>query len=242
MTDAETRVLARTAAVLLVVSLARYGWDARRPPATALAAGPDDGPALLAQSRRLHADDQARARPLGAGEKLDVNQASDVELDRLPGVGPAAAKAIVAARDRSGGFSSYDDLLAVPGIGPGALARMRPHLELGPRPSRPAGTAVPVLSAPVLSQPSRPAGVMGSSRVTADPTRPSKSRAPVDVNRATAAELEAVSGVGAALAARIVEKRAQLGGFGSLDDLVKVRGIGPKTLERLKPFLTVGPE
>lgn len=62
----------------------------------------------------------------------------------------------------------------------------------------------------------------------------------VDVNSATAAELESVPGIGKALAQRIVEFREKNGPFGQLDDLVKVRGIGEKSIVRLRPYLTVG--
>jgi competence protein ComEA len=62
---------------------------------------------------------------------------------------------------------------------------------------------------------------------------------PVDVNLASAAELERLPGVGPALAARIVEARARDGPFGSVDDLRRVRGVGGATLERLRPRLAV---
>ena len=63
--------------------------------------------------------------------------------------------------------------------------------------------------------------------------------APLDVNLASAAELERLPGVGPALAARIVEARARDGPFGSVDDLRRVRGVGGVTLERLRPRLAV---
>ncbi len=62
---------------------------------------------------------------------------------------------------------------------------------------------------------------------------------PVDVNRASAVELEALPGIGPARARAIVKLRAERGGFGSVDELVDVSGIGPKTLERLRPLASV---
>ncbi|MDY7100962.1 MAG: helix-hairpin-helix domain-containing protein [Actinomycetota bacterium] len=56
---------------------------------------------------------------------VEVNRAGPDELERLPGVGPALATAIVAHRDEHGPFSSVDDLLAVSGIGPAKLAGFR---------------------------------------------------------------------------------------------------------------------
>lgn len=58
----------------------------------------------------------------------------------------------------------------------------------------------------------------------------------IDVNRATAAELAVLPGVGPRLAERIVEDRERRGLFASLDDLQRVSGIGPATLERLRPY------
>jgi comEA protein len=65
--------------------------------------------------------------------------------------------------------------------------------------------------------------------------------APVNVNTATTADLETVPGIGQTLARRIVEFRDKNGPFDQVDDLVKVSGIGEKSILRLKPYLTVGP-
>ncbi len=56
---------------------------------------------------------------------VDLNRATAEELDRLPGVGPATANAIVVERDRNGPFATVDDLERVPGIGPAKLDAIR---------------------------------------------------------------------------------------------------------------------
>jgi competence protein ComEA len=56
----------------------------------------------------------------------------------------------------------------------------------------------------------------------------------INVNKASAAELELLPDVGPALAKRIIDHRTKNGAFKVLDDLDKVSGIGPKTLEKLK--------
>jgi len=60
---------------------------------------------------------------------------------------------------------------------------------------------------------------------------------PIDLDVATAAELDRLPGIGPALAARIVANRDSLGPFGSLAELDRVRGIGPALCKRLQPIV-----
>lgn len=62
---------------------------------------------------------------------------------------------------------------------------------------------------------------------------------PVNLNTATAADLDALPGVGPVIAQRIVDWRTQNGGFTSVDDLGEVSGIGDATLSKLRPLVTV---
>jgi competence protein ComEA len=77
------------------------------------------------------------------------------------------------------------------------------------------------------------------------PTTPAPASAPttppLNLNTATAAELEKLPGVGPAVAARILEYRQKNGGFKKIEDLMNVRGIGEKSFLRLKPLITVAP-
>jgi competence protein ComEA len=76
-----------------------------------------------------------------------------------------------------------------------------------------------------------------ASGASADP----KTSAPrkVDVNRATAAELVGVPGVGERLAEAIIELRQRKGSFTKMDDLLEVRGIGEKNLAMIAEHLTI---
>ncbi len=67
-----------------------------------------------------------------------------------------------------------------------------------------------------------------------------ESPTPVDVNQATAEQLEALPGIGAVKAAAILAVREERGGFRSLGELESVRGIGPKLAAKLRPMLTIG--
>jgi competence protein ComEA len=78
-------------------------------------------------------------------------------------------------------------------------------------------------------------GVAGAGSGSAAGAAPA---APVNLNSATAEQLDALDGVGPATAQKILEYRTQHGGFSSVDDLAQVAGIGPKKLEALKLQVT----
>ena len=63
---------------------------------------------------------------------------------------------------------------------------------------------------------------------------------PLDINSASAKELQVLPGIGPKIAERIVKYREEHGPFKSLDDLTKVKGIGEKKLEKIRPFLKIG--
>lgn len=63
--------------------------------------------------------------------------------------------------------------------------------------------------------------------------------APINLNSATAEQLDTLDGVGPTTAQKILEYRSQHGGFSSIDDLAQISGIGPKKLEALKAQVTV---
>ncbi len=63
----------------------------------------------------------------------------------------------------------------------------------------------------------------------------------LEINRATWVEWMQLEGVGDTLARRIVEDRETNGPFSSIEDVERVKGIGPKTIEKLRPWLRVEP-
>lgn len=82
-------------------------------------------------------------------------------------------------------------------------------------------------------------GGMGSSGTGTGSTGSTGGATLVNINTATEPELETLPGVGPVTAAAIIDYRTQNGPFASVDDLIDVSGIGPATLEQIRPFATV---
>ena len=207
-------------ALLLLFSLALVGQGIRW-----IAMRPGDAPgeiAILAamppKSPLAHRDSVAAlARPLAPGERIDADRASATELARLPKVGPALARTIVAYREKNGAFGGLEALDRVPGLGPGLMAAIGPHLSF---------------SAPPTGGPPPAVVPTGAGLAAATPDR-------IDLNAATPAALDALPGIGAARAASIVQYRAQHGPFRSVEELGRVPGMGPAALARVRDHLAV---
>lgn len=146
--------------------------------------------------------------------RIDVNTASAEDLQSISGIGPALADRIVAYRTQYGAFRRLEDLENVRGIGPKAVLQIVPQIRFGDRVVAGAPAPKPVAAAV--------------------PTGPR-----LDLNTATAEELEALPAIGPALAGRILAYRETRGRFRSVDELLEVRGIGPRVLERFAPLVAV---
>jgi len=77
----------------------------------------------------------------GADAAVDLNSASQTELETVPGIGPGRARAILEYRKAHGGFRHVDELDHIRGIGAKGLARMRPQLSIGSPPPKPSSTS-----------------------------------------------------------------------------------------------------
>jgi competence protein ComEA len=150
---------------------------------------------------------------------VDLNSASDKELEALPGVGPATAKKIIANRP----YKTMDELSKA-GLSAKTLESLKPLVTVG--------TASPAAKlAEVPAKKSAPAATAATK-----PELPEK-RTPghVDLNSASDKELEALPGVGPATAKKIIASRP----YKTVDELSKA-GLSAKTIESLKPLVTVG--
>ena len=216
-------------ALLLLLTLAVAGQGVR-----ILATRPDeppgqvqilpslsDGSPTAQRESTMH-----QARPLAASELVDADLASPAELARLPRVGLALAKVMVTDRQAGGPFGSLEGLDRVPGIGPGLLRTLAPHLTLSwVRALNAPGAGLGTAFAP---PPLRSVTVAGLGQPDSV----------LNINRATAVELERLPGIGPSLARLIVADREARGPFATLGALDRIPGIGPGLVARLERLAT----
>jgi competence ComEA-like helix-hairpin-helix protein len=217
ISDGDRRALAVILALLSLAGAARW-LERPRPVLDELESL--DVAALEAASREAGGSGGRQA--LGAGERIDPNTAAVAELQRLPGVGPAMAQRIVEERDRAP-FATVAELQRVRGIGPALAARMAEHVTLPAVSTTGRASQVPSMA------------TSPSQRTGAVPTADA-----VDLNSAGAAELQALPGIGPALAARLLARRDSLGGFRDWADVDAIAGIGPALLARLQERARLG--
>ena len=86
---------------------------------------PYDSWVFALQNQRKAANLQAMA--------IDINKATTLDLQKLPGIGPSLAKRIVAYREKNGPFKRVEDLMAIKGIGFKKWKKIRPYVRVGDR-------------------------------------------------------------------------------------------------------------
>lgn len=153
---------------------------------------------------------------------VDVNRAGRPELLQLPGIGPGLADDILATRAELGEFKHVDDLQKVRGLGPKRMEALRPYVS--------ATKSAEIQDAKTSA--ARPTAAKVKHKVTSSADK-------IDVNRANATELQMLPGIGPVLAARIISTREREP-FRSVDDMRRVPGIGPKTMDKLRPLVHAG--
>ena len=167
----------------------------------------------------------------------DLNRAGRAELEQVPGLGPSLAKQIDDHRRTKGPFKSVEELRQVKGFGPVTFDKVRPFLRVEPSASQQQEPPSPeplILerkpTPPTVPAPYPRSGNAGRKLQPGDP--------PIDVNAAGIDELMRLPGVGPVMAQNIVNARTEKP-FTSVADLDRVKGIGPKTLDKLRPFVVV---
>ncbi len=75
-------------------------------------------------SKEKHSENPIEEDPLTI-KAIDLNTCSKFELEELPGIGPVKATAIIKYRNENGKFFNINDLIEIPGIGPGIIERIK---------------------------------------------------------------------------------------------------------------------
>lgn len=196
----------RAALLLLVVALAgglvRLGGLAVDAPG---AIGYQSGSERRPGRDSVDAAAARMSRPLGMGERIDLDRAEVSDLARLPRIGPAMAARIVNDRKLKGPFGSLEEVARVRGVGPALLEAIRAHSTFS-----------------------------GVAR-----REPAPASGKVRLNTAPESLLRQLPGIGPVKARAIVEDRRRHGPYRTIEDLVRVSGIGTATVERLRDLVIV---
>jgi competence protein ComEA len=198
-----------------------------------------------------------------ATSQVDVNNANLKTLETLPGVSPTLAKNIVSGRP----YSNLSDLAHVNGMGQKKANALKHHVTFGPASgatttkstkkshhtkassssagssTTPSPTEMSPSPEPSASSTEPSASSREPSGSSTEPSASSSKLAPgqtVDINTASAEELDKLPGIGPSKAQAIVDYRKEHGDFKSVDDIKNVHGIKEGTFSKIKDYITVG--
>ncbi len=149
---------------------------------------------------------------------VNLNTATEKQLEDLPGVGAATAKKIIAGRP----YASVGDLSKA-GVSKATIEKITPLVTAGGAPAAAAAAGAATSSA---------AG--GHKEKSATGSAAKTATGPVDLNKASEADLEALPGVGPATAKKIIAGRP----YASVADLSKA-GVSKSTIEKISPMVMV---
>ena len=165
---------------------------------------------------------------------VDINNATQQELEAVKGVGAATAKKIIAGRP----YKSLDELTKA-GLSAKKIAPLKPYLTVGMAPAAPAATPAAEKkpkAAPAAAKPQAlPAAGKAVTPSQPVPAAPPAAAAPVDLNMADQKALESLPGIGPALAKKIMEGRP----FKSVEDLSRIKGMTKAKIGAVKDKVTV---
>jgi len=168
---------------------------------------------------------------------LDLNKADRVELEQVPGLGPGLAREIADDRQKRGAFRTVEELRRVKGIGPATFDKVRSFLRVDAGnfpPDVVPGNVEPLIleRRPTLPSAAPYPRAAGAGRKLQPGDKP------INVNTATVEQLQQLPGIGPVTAQYIVAARRDKP-FTSVADLDRVKGIGPKTLDKIRPFVVL---
>ena len=153
---------------------------------------------------------------------ININTASDAELQEITGIGPALAQRIIDYRQNISLFYQIEDIKNVSGIGDVTFEKMRDEITVG-NVVVPSSTPQPSSSAPPPSVPQEEQAQSGK----------------ININTAGYEELQEITGVGPVIAQRIIDYREENGSFQHIEDIKNVNGIGEVKFEKMKDEIEV---
>ena len=206
------------AAVILVVNRAERGTPVVLIPAPTIAPSPLPQPTATAQPWRVHVSGAVQT------PGVYVLAPGAIVQDALQAAGGALRGAALEGLNLAAPLADGAQLQVALRAPPTSTASVASAAEVAPG-NTPA-------SSPTADAKSGVVGVPASS---------GSAGALVNINTASAAQLEALPKVGPAIALRIIEYRTQHGPFATLEALMNVKGIGPSTFEALRAFITITP-
>ncbi len=182
--------------------------------------------------------------------QIDIRTAELNTLILLPGIGEKRAADIIAYRQAKQ-FESPEELLNIKGIGAKTYLKMKPMLLPFGKAGQGVSSDGKLADLQSVAADSDTSG-RGGAKLSLDEISPAKKQEnsrsykktktaeyTVHLNTATKQELMSLSGIGEVKAQAILDYRAQIGKFGSVEQLLEVKGIGPKTLEKNKHRLSL---
>ncbi len=175
---------------------------------------------------------------------VDLNTASQKDLEEIKGVGPATAKKIIAARP----YKSVDELKKA-GLSAKQIDSMKPYVTVGAAPAAAAPVTAPAAKSAPAAQAAKPAPAP-TAPAAAAPAPAKAARAPaaekaapaklapgekVNINTAPKEKLDALPGIGPVKAQAIIDGRP----YSKPEDIMKVKGIKQGEYNKIKDMITV---
>lgn len=167
-------------------------------------------------------------------KRVELNLASAQDLERIPTIGPALARAIIDYRNQQGAFKKVEEILNVHGFGKGRYKKVWELLYVdgkkGIHPSH-------LFKAKTIRRKKTPEKIIKQPSIAQqEETWEGKL---IDINKATLNQLMSLPRVGKKLAARIVQHRETYGPFLVKEELFEIEGMSQNLFEKIEPYIEV---
>ncbi len=161
--------------------------------------------------------------------KVDLNTGTQEQLEKLTGIGPKLARAIIKYRTEHNGFKTPEEVLQVPGFGKSRLEKLRENLAVNGK----------IADLPSEMTASQSNSSYGNSPAKSHSASSSSISNKVNMNKAAAEQFAALPVIGKKLAREIVSYRSQNGPFREKNELLKVKGVSVTTYNKVEQYLTL---